>query len=296
VVIPVLDGGPRLGTLLDALARQRTDRAVELVVVDSGSTDGSRERVLAAGARLFQVDGAAFGHGRTRNAAMERCRARRVVLLTQDAVPRDETFLESLAAPLDADASLAGTYARQVPPRGMDPLVAATLERWTPPGADQRQGALTAAEFHRLPAAERVRRCRFDHVAACLRRRVWEQHPYRDVPFGEDALWAREVLLAGHDLLYVAGAVVEHAHSGGARAAFRRDRAAHEMLARHFGLRTVPHPAAALAAWFAGWGSDWRDLARQRVPGRDRPAGLVRGARRRAGALAGQYLGGRAGG
>ncbi len=294
VVIPVLDGGVRLGHALDALRRQHTTGAVELVVVDSGSRDGSRERALGAGARLFELAGP-FGHGRTRNDAVAVARAPVVVLLSQDAVPRGEAFLETLTGPLRRDPRLAGAYARQVPPPGADPLVRAALERWTPAGVDRRLPALSPAAARRLDPAALVRRCRFDDVASCVRRAVWERHPFPDLPFGEDVVWARDVLLAGHELLYRAAAEVEHAHVGGARAAYRRDRAAHELLARHFGLRTVPHPAAGVAAWIVGWGSDWRDLRAQGVPPRRRPVGLVRGARRRAGALAGQLLGGRAG-
>ncbi len=294
VVIPVLDGGERLGLVLRALARQRAAGGIEVLAVDSGSTDGSRERLRRAGVRLFAVERGRFRHGRTRNEALARTRGRRLVLLSQDAVPLGDGFLECLAAPLDADPLLAGTYARQVAPPGTDPLVVRSLERWTPPGPDRRQVALDTRTLERMPPDERVRRCRFDDVASCLRRRVWERHPLPDVPFGEDAAWARRVLTAGHDLLYRPAAVVEHAHVCGALETFRRDRAAHAMLAREFGLRTVPSPAAGAAAWLAGWGSDARDLLRAGAGPTAIASGLLRGAARRAGGLAGQYAGARA--
>ena len=41
VAIPVLNGGPLLADVLDAVAAQRVDRPVEVVVIDSGSTDDS---------------------------------------------------------------------------------------------------------------------------------------------------------------------------------------------------------------------------------------------------------------
>ena len=43
VAIPVRDGGAVFGDMLDAVLSQRLDRPMEVVVADSGSTDGTRE-------------------------------------------------------------------------------------------------------------------------------------------------------------------------------------------------------------------------------------------------------------
>src|SRR5207302_700717 len=43
VAIPVRDGGAVFGDMIDAVISQRLDRPVEVVVADSGSTDGRRE-------------------------------------------------------------------------------------------------------------------------------------------------------------------------------------------------------------------------------------------------------------
>jgi putative AlgH/UPF0301 family transcriptional regulator len=55
VAIPTLNGGARFAEVLDAVAAQRVERDVELVVADSRSTDGSRE--LAAARAALVVDG-----------------------------------------------------------------------------------------------------------------------------------------------------------------------------------------------------------------------------------------------
>ncbi len=295
VIVPVLDGGDGLGRLLAGLAIQQLRGGWELIAVDSGSRDGSMERLLDSPARVFATPRGRFGHGRTRNAAIDRARAPFVVLLSQDATPAAPDLLSGLLTPLELDPLLAGSYARQCAPAGTDPLVAAALARWTPPGGDRRQLALAEGEFEALGPAERAIRCRFDNVASCIRRSTWRRIPLPDLPFGEDTAWARRVLGAGHDLLYRGGAVVLHAHVGGALAAFRRDRAAHAMLAAEFGLRTVPDPATALAGWVAGWGGDLRDLRAAGGEGLGLLRGLLRGGARRAGAIAGQYFGGKDG-
>jgi len=69
VVIPVKDGARFLGESLRALAREGVD---EILVVDSGSTDGSQQIARAAGATVLEIAPDQFGHGRTRNLAAER--------------------------------------------------------------------------------------------------------------------------------------------------------------------------------------------------------------------------------
>jgi len=49
VAIPVLNGARYLDEVLSAVRDQRIDRELEILVVDSGSTDGSLEIALAAG-------------------------------------------------------------------------------------------------------------------------------------------------------------------------------------------------------------------------------------------------------
>ena len=86
VVIPVKDGGALLERVLGAV---RAQGEVELLVIDSGSRDGSREVARAAGAELIEIPPEDFGHGRTRNLGAERASGELIAFLTQDAVPVD---------------------------------------------------------------------------------------------------------------------------------------------------------------------------------------------------------------
>src|SRR4051812_25841935 len=85
VIVPVLNGARYLPELLDAVHAQGRD--VELLVVDSGSTDGSVDIARRAGATVLEIPRASFGHGRTRNLAAERTSGELICFLTQDATP-----------------------------------------------------------------------------------------------------------------------------------------------------------------------------------------------------------------
>jgi rhamnosyltransferase len=96
VVIPVKNGGADLARCLRGIAAQRVDEDVEVVAVDSGSTDGSPELARAAGAVVHEIPAEEFGHGRTRNLGVGLARGDLVVFTSQDAVADDEGWLSRL--------------------------------------------------------------------------------------------------------------------------------------------------------------------------------------------------------
>src|SRR4051812_35139303 len=105
VAIPTLNGAADLERGLSA-GRSQTVEA-EVVVLDSGSADGTPEVAERHGAVVHRIDD--FGHGRARNRLMELTVGERVAFLTQDAVPASPRWLEGLLGP---DAALTyGPYA-----------------------------------------------------------------------------------------------------------------------------------------------------------------------------------------
>src|ERR1043165_8064471 len=74
VVIPTLNGGPTLLALLASLWSQRTAGSVEVIAVDSGSSDNTLELLAARHASIVRIDRAAFDHGAARNAGIAQAR------------------------------------------------------------------------------------------------------------------------------------------------------------------------------------------------------------------------------
>ena len=83
-VIPVKNGRRYLGELLSALEQEGVD---EILVIDSGSDDGSVQIARRSGATVLEIPPDAFGHGRTRNLGAERTSGELICFLTQDATP-----------------------------------------------------------------------------------------------------------------------------------------------------------------------------------------------------------------
>src|SRR6266496_4072197 len=179
ILLLARDGAATLPALLDAVEAQRAARAFEVVAVDSGSTDGSLDLLRQRADRLLTVPSSEFNHGTTRNTGIAACRGRFIVLLVQDAVPASPDWLSLLVEPLLSDDSLAGTFARQWPRPGASALTRHYHAAALAARAEPRVLALDGEqEFAVLPPVERYQRCAFDNVCSCIRRSVWEAHPF----------------------------------------------------------------------------------------------------------------------
>lgn len=252
IALVTKNGARTLPALLDAIARQRIAGRVEVVAVDSGSADESPALLRDRVDRFISIPPAAFNHGLTRNQAIEQTSASCVVLLAQDAIPQSDCWLEELTRPLREDHSVAGTFARQVPRPNASAITRHYLSAWVAHGATPRRVSLSGTcELNALASIERVRCCAFDNVCSCVRRSVWERHPFPAVPIAEDLEWSRDVLVAGHAIAYVPTAVVVHSHDRPVMYELARTYLLHRRLFEVFGLRTipdVPHLARAIAS------------------------------------------------
>jgi rhamnosyltransferase len=215
VIIPVKDGGDDLRRCLDGVARQRTDEAVETLIVDSGSSDGSVELAQSKGARVLEVRASGFRHGATRNFAAAQARGDVLVFTTQDAHAADEHWLERLCAPLRTDEDVAGVYGRQIPNVDAPPPERFFLEFLYGP-SPRVQRARDATDLSLLTTL-------FSNVNSAIRHSFWERFPFADdMFFAEDQDWSRRVLLAGYAIRYEPDAAVRHSHAYTLTTAFKR--------------------------------------------------------------------------
>ena len=217
IVLPTLNGARDLARLLPALAAQELDGGFELRAIDSESDDRTVELLEHAGAHVERIARAEFRHGLTRNQCARGARGEVLVFLSQDALPLDVTFLAELVRPLAEDERAAGAYARILPHEDDDPLTKRTVLAAPEASAEPR-----VYERLRESNAPHVDAVHFNNVASAIRRDVFEQHPFPDVPFGEDLVWATRALERGSRIHFAPRAVVLHAHRYGMRSAYAR--------------------------------------------------------------------------
>jgi len=289
-VVPVKNGAEHLPVLLGALRAQDLPGGLEILVIDSGSADGSTRLAREAGAAVLEIPAASFDHGETRNLGGREARGEQLLFLSQDAVPAGTDFAHKLIGPLAADARVAGAFARQEPRPDADALTRRDLGNWVASGTLPRTAFVDdAARFEALPPGERHRLAAFDNVASAVRRATLLEHPFVASRFGEDIEWGLRMLRAGRGIAYVPEAVVVHSHRRRARTLFRRNYLGHRLLARLFELRAIPDLPHLVRAIASGGASDLRTLFRARDP---LSSWLAAPAQTLAAAY-GQYLGGR---
>lgn len=87
VVIPTLNAGAEFGQLLRKLKTQQGLREIEMVVVDSGSSDGTVERARKAGCVIVEIPPREFSHSYARNKGAGAARGDYLLFMVQDAYP-----------------------------------------------------------------------------------------------------------------------------------------------------------------------------------------------------------------
>ena len=129
VAIPVLNGAAYLDEVLSAVRAQVVDRDVEILIVDSGSTDGSLEIARTHGARVTEIPASEFSHGGTRNLLMELARGSHVAFLTQDATPADDRWLAALLEGFEQAPDVAAVFGPHEPRADASHMIKSEMER-----------------------------------------------------------------------------------------------------------------------------------------------------------------------
>ena len=238
VLIPVKNGGSLLAEVLDAVLAQQTPWPFEVLVIDSGSTDGSVEVARSRGVNVTVIPPAEFSHGGTRNRLARQSRGDFLVYITQDAKPASEHWLERLVEGCDADSAVAGAFGPHLAYRSARHVTHRELvEHFAGFGATLNLVRIDDPARFEADAGYRQFLHFFSSNNSCLRRSVWEKLPLPDVAFAEDQTWALEAVKAGYAKAFVPEAVVFHSHDFGVWETFQRNFDEARSFERYFGYR-----------------------------------------------------------
>lgn len=215
LVIPTLNARRHFDALLPKIANQ-TLRPSRFIVLDSESTDGTRELAESGGAVVVPIARSKFNHGGTRTQGLRLAAEHSItVFMTQDAIPVDEFAFERLLASF-RDRNLNVAYGRQTARRQAGPIEAFARRFNYPPTSQQR----SAADIPKI--GFKVCFCS-NSFAAYRTSALLDAGGFRDnVIFGEDTIAVAELILEGATVKYVADAVVEHSHHYSIPEEFRR--------------------------------------------------------------------------
>ncbi|MEJ5203371.1 MAG: glycosyltransferase family 2 protein [Anaerolineales bacterium] len=206
IVIRSYNEEKHIARLLTGISQQ-TIKDVQIILVDSGSTDATVEIASRFPVEVVSIRPEDFTFGRSLNVGISHARADFVVIASAHVYPVYPDWLEHLLAPF-TDSQVALTYGKQ---RGAETTKYSEhqiFRHWFPEHSQLRQS-------HPF--------C--NNANAAIRRSLWELHPYNEtLPALEDLAWARWAFEQGHAIAYVAEAEIIHVHNESWQGVFNRYR------------------------------------------------------------------------
>jgi hypothetical protein len=136
VVVRAFNEERWLPEVFSALARQRY-RDFEVILVDSGSLDRTREIAEENGARIVRMRSEDFTFGHSLNVGIRESQGEFIAMLSAHAIPANDHWLEDLVAPL-RQPKVAMVYGGPARPRGLEVLGVPRLRAGLPGRAHAR--------------------------------------------------------------------------------------------------------------------------------------------------------------
>ena len=195
VVIRTFNEAKHLGSLFDEIERQTYDDH-EVIVVDSGSYDGTLETALSRTDHVHQINSRDFTFGYSLNVGIRAARGRFVAIVSAHTLPVEETWLERLVAPLRSDAT-AMVYGRQL---GV-------------PESKFSERLDFGRTFGAEPLTIQSTKAYANNANSAIRKDLWCEHEFDEALAGlEDIEWSRHWMERGYNVVYRPEAAIYHIH------------------------------------------------------------------------------------
>ncbi len=262
VIILTRNGMPLVERCFQAVLEQVTPWPFEVVVIDSGSTDGTWELAKSLPFERIRIPPRTFNHGDTRNLGASRARGQFLVFVVQDAIPADNRWLVNLVSACERPG-VAGSFSRQLVRPESDPITRYLCMGTTPCDLKCETKALPRGRrLSDLSPVDRFRLAAFQNVSSCVRQTAWREHPFARVPYGEDIEWGKRMIEVGYSIVYEPSSVVYHSHDRSALYALKRAYADHYQVTELFDYVLVPTSWRLLRGAISGTLDSWRYVVR----------------------------------
>ena len=209
VIIPVKNGADTLGRCLSSV-RNQTVEDIEIIILDSMSSDSSAAIAAEYGAVIIPVPDGTFNHGLTRNLGVANANGELVYLTVQDAWIADAGMFEKMIAHFEQE-EIMGVSGHQAVPHEMDKNPIQWYRPYSKPTITEKR-VENEATFNKLSVDEQKSLIAWDNVVAMYRKSALTAQPFVETAFAEDLIWSYQALLKSWKLIYDPSLVVYHYH------------------------------------------------------------------------------------
>jgi len=188
---------------------QRFDRGeIEVIAIDSGSTDGTVEFLRGAGVRVIGYSERPFRFGPARDFAFRASRGRVIVTQSQDVIPMTDRYVDDLVSPIlegDADIVQGNTGPGDQPHFYWHAKRSAFYFT--------SEGTRFTEEFGGIALS-------FECIA--IERSAWKESGFANALVCEDKVFQRLAVTRGRKIIRLAGAIATHDHAYSTRGLIAR--------------------------------------------------------------------------
>jgi rhamnosyltransferase len=208
LIILTKNVGDKLRLVLDKVYAQVPKVELEVIIVDSGSTDTTLAVAGKYPTIIREIKSEEFSHSRTRNLGATMSSGSYLVYLGGDAIPCDNHWLSKLLSPLRSGETDV-VYGSQI------------AYDWSKPNERFFYGYFYPDKRSRLEMEDSANPSKFylenvfvSDVNAAMKRKTWEDISFDEhISFTEDKDFAIRALAKGYGVLYEPTAAVYHSHS-----------------------------------------------------------------------------------
>jgi len=214
IVIPSKNAGSDFEFTLEKIRNQKGVKDIEIIIVDSGSTDDTIKLAEKFGSKVYGIRPEEFNHGETRNYGADNASGDYLLFIVQDAIPIGEYWLYNMVKVLESDNKIAAATCRQVPRSDADLFACFSLwnhyrtldfleDRVSSP--NQKLNDLSPLEKRRIAGLE--------DVCCLIKKDIFGDLRFKKLRYAEDLELGLRILENGHKITFLYSAGVIHSHN-----------------------------------------------------------------------------------
>lgn len=214
IVIPTINSMGHIERLVDSILNQEFKYEYELIIMDSSSTDGTVDFLKKKefkNIKIINVPTGEFNHSATRMKATKIAEGDYMIFFTHDIIPIGNQFLKNLVRPVLNGKAVASYGVFQIDKKTCDPIDAYLHNKWYK-GFDDITGPISKYCWEKFSPELRRKLSNFDDCSSCIKRDILLELRFPSVPYGEDMLFAKKLLLNGYKIALSKSAKFYHWH------------------------------------------------------------------------------------